>query len=74
MLLLAVVSHRHKDDGLTVSQGRIVNSQRFALECPSALQDPQRTRPNALSNALKVKQTGSFPPQRTLSPVGSKPA
>ena len=61
MLLLAVVSHRHKDDGLIVSQGRIVNSQRFSLECPTALQHPQRTRPKALSSALKVQAGGLLP-------------
>ena len=55
MLFLAVVSNRHKDDGPIVSQGRIVNSQRFSLECPTALQPPQHTHPKALFNALKVK-------------------
>ena len=55
LLFFAVVSHRNEDDGLTVSQGRIVNSQRFSLECPTALQPPQHTHPKALFNALKVK-------------------
>ena len=61
MLLLAVVSHRHKDDGPIVSQGRIVNSQRFPLECPTALQHPQHTRPKALSSALEGSADGLLP-------------
>ena len=62
MLLLAVVSHRHKNDRLIISQGGIVNSQRFALESPTALQRTQRTRPKAQTSALKVQQADSFPP------------
>ena len=61
-LLFAVVSHGHKDDGLTVFQGRVVNPKRLAFECPTALQHPQRTRPKPQSSAFKVEQTGSFAP------------
>ena len=73
MLLLAVVSHRHKDDGLIVSQGRIVNSQRFSLECPAALQRTQRTRPKALTSALKVQQADSFPPAEHIHSTQVEP-
>ena len=62
MLFLAVVSNRHKDDGLIVSQGRFVKFQRFSLKCSTTLQHPQHTRPNAMSSAIKIKQSGSFPP------------
>jgi len=62
LLFFAVVSHRNEDDGLTVFQGRVVDSQRFSLECPTALQHPERTHPETLSSALKVKQSGSFRP------------
>ena len=73
MLFLAVVSNRHKDDGPIVFQGRIVNPQRFPLECPAALQHPQHPRPKAQSSALKVQQTGSFRPAEHIHSTQVEP-
>ncbi len=50
-----------------------MDSQCFSFESPAALQRTQRTRPQALTSALEVKQADSLPPAEHIQTIQVEP-